>query len=57
MCHVTFSTHGKLIGENKLPDGSVKEVWKVMKGESFIGGFYYYITLENNRITNVEPIN
>ena len=55
----TFSTHGKLISENKLSDGSVTEVWEVMKGERFFfffGGFYYYITLENNRITKVESI-
>lgn len=54
----TFSNGGELLSESTTPDGTVRELWKVHRGEYIFsksfGGRYYLITIENNRITNIS---
>lgn len=54
----TFTNGGELVTKLIMPDGTIREVWKVHRGEYIIfksfGGRYYLITIDNDRITNVS---
>ena len=57
----TFSNWRELISEATLPDGTIREVWKIHHGEFFVspsvGGHFFRVTIDNDRITNVsEPL-
>ena len=50
----TFSTKAKFLRNKKTIEGDIIELWRIYRGESFIGGFYYYILVENDKITYVS---
>ena len=55
----TYTHGGDLLSKTTAPDGTVRETWKVHRGEYIIskstGGRYYLITIENDIITSVSP--
>jgi len=54
----TFTNYDTLLNKTVMPDGIIREIWKVHHGEYFIstswGGSFLLVTIENGRITDVS---